>query len=65
MTIFGTLMAFIFFFWCFISLMLMRGFGNTIIFLRSMNFIIVCVGYIIILAVFYMLKNTFRKIEGD
>lgn len=65
MTIFGSVMMFILVIWTFISFLLMRGFDGMLNFLRSMNFATVCVGYIIILALFYVLKNVFRNLEDE
>jgi len=65
MSLFGTVMMFVFILWSFVSLILMNGFSSAINFLRSMNFVIVCVGYVIILVVFYMLKEIMRKWENE
>jgi len=35
--------------------------GDMADFMRSMSFSIICIGYIIILAVYYMFKNVFRE----
>lgn len=65
MTLFGTLMLFILVLWTFVSLLLMRGFANFLEFMRSMNFAVVCIVYIVILTLFYVLKNVFREYEEE
>ena len=65
MTIFATFMMFMLLLWTVISLFLMRGFPGMLEFMRSMNFAIICVGYIIILTLFYVLKNFFREYEEE
>ena len=64
-SLFGALAIFIFILWCFVSVLLMRGFPDYLSFMRSMNFGIICAGYIIILSVFYMLKNVLRRLEEE
>jgi len=65
MSLFPAFMLFSLVLWSFISIILMKGFPNVLSFMRSINFAVVCVGYIIILTLFYMLKNFFRSIEEE
>jgi len=60
---FGYIMGFLLIIWICITLFGLGTTDNIVEFMRSAFFIIICVGYIVILAVYFMFKNVFREEE--
>jgi len=60
---FGYIMGFLLIIWICITLFALGTTEDLLEFMRSALFIIICVGYIVILAVYFMFKNVFREEE--
>lgn len=58
---FGYIMGIIFILWSLYTLFALGTTNDMTDFMRSTNFIILCVGYIVILAVYFMFKDMFRR----
>jgi len=60
---FGYIMGFLLIIWMCITLFALGTADDLLDFMRSIWFAIVCVGYIVILAVYFMFKDAFREEE--